>query len=134
MIKKLDLEKLWQILNILSNKQDDLCEYDIYVSLLGNQSSYSYSSFEQFLSYYSFKVDGDLIGVFNEDLVPWEDYRVDDFSYIPSVLLSFGEKELSEWMEDEIKRQLEQQGFEKSAEKERIEQEIKQLTKRLNSL
>jgi len=133
-MKNLDLYRLWEVCNILSNRQDDFCEYDIYVSLLGNQSSYSYSNFEQFLSYYSFKIDGDLIIVFNEDLVPWEDYRVDDFSYIPSVLLSFGEKELNEWMEDEIKRQLEQQEFEKSAQKERIEQEIKQLTKRLNNL
>ena len=130
----LDLEKLWQILNILSNKQDDLCEYDIYVSLLGNQSSYSYSSFEQFLSYYSFKIDGDLIVVFNDDNIPWEDYRVGDFSYIPSILLSFGEKELNEWIDIEIQEQLNQQKIEKAAEKERIEYEIKQLTKRLNNL
>lgn len=60
--------------------------------------------------------------------------RQDDFSHIPSVLLSFGEKELNEWMEGEIKRQLEQQELEKSAEKERIKQEIEQLTKRLNNL
>lgn len=133
-MKNLDLYKLCEVCNALSNKQDDLCEYDIYVSLLGNQSSYTYSSFEQFLSYYSFKIMGDLIVVFNDDLVSWEDYRIDDFSYIPSVLLSFGEKELNEWMEDEIKKQLEQQELEKAAEKDRIKQEIEQLTKRLNNL
>ena len=130
----LDLEKLWQILNILSNKQDDLCEQDIYVSLLGNQSNYCGSSFESFLDYYSFKVDGDKIIIFNNDPVQWEDYSNEDFSYVPICLLSFSAENLEEWIDIEIQEQLNQQKIEKAAEKERIEYEIKQLTKRLNNL
>lgn len=130
----LDLEKLWQILNILSNKQDELCEQDIYVSLLGNNSMYSSPSFESFLEYYSFKIDKENIVVFNQDDIPYENYNNNDFSYVPVCLLSFSAENLEEWIDNEIQDQLNHQKLEKSAEKERIEQEIKQLQKRLNNL
>lgn len=134
-MKNLDLYRLWEVCNILSNKQGELCEQDIYVSLLGNNSMYSSSSFESFLEYYSFKIDKENIVVFNDDSIPWEDdYTVNDFSYIPISLLSFSSENLEKWIENVIQDQLHQQDLEKSAEKERIEQEIKQLQKRLNNL
>ncbi len=133
-MRELNLHRLWEICNKLSFEQNKLAEQNIWVSLLGSRSSYSAYSFEEFLDYYSFKVDGGTVTVFNDNAVEWEDYRVGDFSYIPSFLLSFGEKELNEWINEEGVRQLKQQEREKIAEKENIKLEIERLTKRYNTL
>lgn len=133
-MKELNLWKLWSVCNTLSNKQSELSEQNIYIGLLGNRSDYSEISFENFLEYYSFKIEDDTITVFNDDGVPYEDYHNDDFSYIPLSLLSFGEKELEKWMDDEIEKQLGQQKLDKLAEKENIKQKIKYLETQLNNL
>lgn len=132
-MKNLDLEKLWNVCNTLSEKESELAEHGTYVSLLGNSSNFSAYSFEQFLEYYSFKIEDDNIIVFNDDKVAWEDYTVNDFSYIPIILLSFNEKRLESWMETEIKLELEKQEREKIQEKEDIKKQIKLLTKKLEA-
>jgi hypothetical protein len=113
MIKELNLEKLWEVCNNLSNKESELAEQDTYVHLLGCRSNYIEMGFESFLNYYSFRLDGNEIIIFNQDGVPYESYTNEDFSYIPSVLLSFSRKELDEWVDDEVERQLKQQEFNK---------------------
>lgn len=133
-MENLNLKKLWEVCNILSNKQSELCEQNIFVHLLGHRSNYGELGFEGFLNYYSFRVDGDEIVVFNQDGIPYEDYYNDDFSYIPLSLLSFGEKELEKWIDDEIEKQLEQQRLNNLAEKENIKQKIKRLETQLNNL
>lgn len=131
---KLDLEKIWQICNILSEKQSYLSEIeDTYVQLLGNQSNYCDMSFKSFLDYYSFKVVEDEIVVYNDDKIAWEDYRTNDFSYLPVELLSFGEKQLNIWIENEIEMQLKQQEEAIIQEKENLKLEIERLTKKLNN-
>ena len=100
---KLDLEKVWKICNILSEKQSYLSEVeDKYVQLLGNQSNYCDMSFKNFLDYYSFKIVEDEIVIYNDEPEAWEDYRTNDFSYLPIELLSFAEKELEDWMNTKI--------------------------------
>lgn len=121
---KLDLNRVWEICNTLSEKQSELAEESVYIHLLGHQSDYSNSTFENFLEYYSFKIDGDDIVVFNDDGVPYEDYYNNDFSYLPIELLSFGEKEIENWIENEMEMQLKQQEINKIAEKENIKQKI----------
>jgi hypothetical protein len=133
-MEKLDLKRLWEMCNILSEKQSELAEESVYVHLLGHRSNYGETSFENFLEYYSFKIEQDNIVVFNNDPISWEDYSNDDFSYVPSVLLSFGEKDLEKWMDDEIEKQLGQQKLDKLAEKEIIKQKIKYLETQLNNL
>lgn len=133
-MKTLDLEKLWSVCNTLSNKESDLCEQNIFVHLMGHRSNYGEISFEGFLEYYSFKVITDEILVFNNEPISWEEYTTDDFSYIPLSLLSFGEKDLGKWMDDEIENQLEKQKRNKLAEKEGIKQKIKHLETQLNNL
>ena len=130
-MKTLNLGKLWQICNKLSEKQDILSEESIYVSLLGNRSSYCDPTFNSFLEYYSFKVEKEGITVFNDDGVPWEDYNVGDFSYIASELLDMSEEDLNVWIEAEVVRQLESQRVNKLAEKDKIREQIRQLTKQL---
>lgn len=134
-MENLNLKKVWEVMNTLSYKQAKLAEEeDKYVELLGHSSNYCQQEFDSFLNYYSFKVDGDNIVVYNDDGVPYEDYNNNDFSYIPSVLLSFGDEKLESWIKTEIQLQLERIEREKIAEKENLERQIEQLTKRLNNL
>jgi len=130
-MKNLNLEKLWEICNKISWKQEQLTEDNIYISLLGNSSSYYMSDFEHFLEYYSFKVGKEDIIVFNDDLIPWEDYSVGDFSYIPTELLDMSDEDLIVWIEAEVERQLEAQRVNKLAEKENIKLQIERLQKQL---
>jgi hypothetical protein len=90
--------------------------------------------FDSFLSHYSFKVEKDRIIVFNDDGIPYEDFTRGDFSYVPIPVLGFGEKEIENWMEEEIAKQLEQQENDRIAQKEDIKRQIELLNKRLNTL
>jgi len=131
---KLDLEKVWQVMNTLSGRELGLSEENCYISLLGNSSDYCPQEFDSFLNYYSFKIDGDDIVVFNNDPIPYEDWNNNDISYFPSVLLSFSAENLEKWIENEIEMQLKQQEEDRIQEKEAIERQIEQLNKRLNIL
>lgn len=134
-MENLNLRKIWEVMNTLSYRQAILAEEDDkYVQLLGYDSNYCNTSFKSFLEYYSFKIEGDNIVVFNDDKVAWEDYSNENFSSFPSALLSFSAEELNKWIETEIELQLTNQEREKIAEKERIKQQIEQLNKRLNNL
>ncbi len=131
---KLDLKRVWEVMNTLSYKQAKLAEEeDKYVELLGHSSNYCQQEFDSFLNYYSFKVDGDNIVVFNDDGVPYEDYDNDDFSYVPICLLSFSAEKLERWVETEIELQLAKQERDKIREKEDIKRQIELLQKRLGN-
>jgi hypothetical protein len=133
-MKELNLWKLWEICNKLSEKESELAEQDIYVHLLGHRSNYGKTNFEEFLNYYSFKIDEDEIIVFNNDPISWEDFSNNDYSYIPSILLSFADWQLENWMKNEIEKQIEQKEKDKLAEKEDIKQKIEYLQEQLNNL
>ena len=134
-MENLNLRRVWEVMNTLSYREAILAEEeDKYVQLLEYNSNYNSMSFESFLEYYSFKIDGEHIVVFNTDPVPYESWNNNDVSYFPSVLLSFSAERLENWIETEIELQLTNQEHEKVAEKERIKQQIEQLNKRLNNL
>ena len=133
-MKNLDLEKLHYICNKLSNKEQELSERDIYVSLMGHSSNYSEMEFESFMKYYNFGFEDDNIVVFNDDGIAYEAYTTNDFSYIPIILLSFDETILENWMETEIKLELERQEREKVREKEDLKRKIELLQKQLINL
>lgn len=122
-------------MNILSEREQELSEKDIYVSLLGNRSNYIKMSFEGFLDYYSFKVEDEYtISVYNDDNVPYEEYTVNDFSYVPTYLLSCSSQDLDLWIEGKIAEQLKQQEADNSARKENLKQQIQLLLKQLDNL
>jgi len=133
-MKELNLYRIWEVCSTLSLKESELQEQSIFITFMGNRSNYCNPIFEGFLNYYSFRIDGDEIIVFNDDGVPYEDYTNDDFSYISTVLLSFGEKELEKWMQLEINSQLEEQQRGKLAQKENIKEQIKRLETQLENL
>ena len=133
-MKNLNLERVWEIMNILSEKASELSEENKYVHLLGTRSGYGEMSFESFLEYYSFKFDNDNLIIFNDDGIPWEDYTTNDFSEVLVVLLSFSAEKLNNWIETEVILQLEKQERAKVAEKENLKQRIEILQKQLNNL
>lgn len=133
-MKTLDLYRLWEVCNTLSSKESDLQEQGIFISFMGNRSNYCNPIFEGFLNYYSFRIDGDEIVVFNQDGVPYEEFTNNDFSYIPTVLLSFSAEKLESWMNIEVDLQLEQQKREKEQQKEGIKAKIERLKIQLNNL
>lgn len=133
-MRELNLYKLWEVCNTLSLKESELQEQSIFISFLGNESNFCAQTFESFLEYYSFSVEDETIIVFNDDGIPYEDYTNDDFSYVPTVLLSFGKKELEKWMDDEIEKQLAKQKLEKLQRKDYIKSQIERLTTQLNNL
>ena len=133
-MKELNLYKLWEVCNTLSLKKSELQEQNIFVSFIGNKSNFGSQTFESFLESYSFKVEDDTIIVFNDNGIPYEDYTNDDFSYVSTVLLSFGEKESEKWIDDETERQLAQQKLEKLQRKDYIKEQIKRLETQLSNL
>ena len=133
-MKNLDLEKLHYICNKLSNKEQELSERDIYVSLMGHSSNYSEMEFESFMKYYNFGFEDDNIVVFNDDAVSYENYTNQDFSYIPIILLSFDETMLEKYIENEINEQLKHQEQERLQRKEDLKTKIKLLQKQLINL
>ena len=133
-MKKLDLHKVWKILNTLSAKQEELWEDSRYVYLMGRYSEYGDTTFESFLEYYSFKIEGDTLTVFNTDGVPYEAYNNNDVSYVPLHLLSSSSVELEWYILNETEKQEKQQELDKVREKEHIKREIERLNKQLNEL
>lgn len=131
-MKELNLYKLWEICNIISDKQEEFWEVeDKYIYLLGHSSEYSKMSFESFLEYYSFRFEDNNIVVFNDDRVPYEDYTNRDFSYIPLPVLGFGKEELEKYIEQSVNMQLEEQRLAKIDKKEEIKKKIEFLQKQL---
>ena len=130
-MKELNLYKLWEVCNKLSEKESELSEEGVFISLLKNNSSYYEMSFNEFLNYYSFKIEDDVIIVYNNDGIPYENFTNNDFSYVPTELLDMSDEDLNVWIEAEVARQLEAQRVNKLAEKENIKLQIERLQKQL---
>ena len=56
-MKELNLYRIWQIMNKISEEQDKMHEKDLYVYLLNTRSYYVQSDFENFLNYFNFKIE-----------------------------------------------------------------------------
>ena len=118
-------------MNKVSEAQDTMHEKDLYVYLLNTRSYYVQSDFENFLNYFSFKVEKEYVEVFNYDPIPYENDKNDDVFYIPNKLLSFTDEELNVWAEEKIQKELDRIERDKIAEKERIKADIDRLNKQL---
>jgi len=132
-MKTLNLHRVWEIMNKLTTKQNLLEEEGIYVQFLSNNSNYYYKSFEDFLDYYNFSVNKWYVVVFNDAPDPYEDWTNDDFNHIPREIIDMTNDELDIWVEEEVKRQLEEQRKDREREKESIKQQIERLQKQLNN-
>lgn len=133
-MKTLNLQRIHEICEILSQRQSELENDDKYVYLLGTRSNYTSMTFKGFLNYYSFRIDDGEIVVFNQDAIPYEEYTNNDFSSFPLFLISFGAKELDEWVDNKIKKELKQQEIQKIEKKKSLELQIERLQTQLNNL
>ncbi len=103
-IETLNLKRVWEILNIISRKQEELNEAEFYYDLLNNFGEYYHDMlFEDFIDYYSFKLYSHALSVYNDNPVAWEDYSRNDFNNIPLELLSMSNEEMYIWIDDRIK-------------------------------
>ena len=130
-MKELNLYRIWQIITKVSEAQDKMHEKDLYVYLLNTRSYYVLSDFENFLNYFSFKIEKEYVEVFNYDPIPYESDNNDDVFYIPKKLLSMTDEELDVWIEEKIQKELDRIERDKIAEKERIKADIDRLNKQL---
>ena len=130
-MKELNLHRIWQIITKVSEEQDKMHEQDLYVYLLNTRSYYVSSDFENFINYFSFKVEKEYIKVFNYDPIPYENDYNDDIFYIPKKLLTMTDQELNIWIEEKIQKELDRIECDKIAEKERIKADIDRLNKQL---
>lgn len=142
-MKKLDLEKVYNVLCTVIGRQHLLEEEGKHYDLLYNTSNFypEDDGFENFLSYYSFKFVfkgyGDSIKgleVFNNDLVPYEDYSLDEHIIIPIQLLSMSPVELEEWIEIRIKECERESEVSKQSEIKSLENEIERKQQQLERL
>ena len=133
-MKTLNLYRIWQILNFITDEENLLNEKNIYPSLLGLNSSYYNQSFDFFLKEYSFRIDEDEICVFNNDPIPYEDYTNTDFSYIQKELLKYNNDELIKWIDEQVSIHLERVEQNNKEEKENLQHQIELLTKILEKL
>ena len=133
-MKELNLHRIWQIINKVSEEQDKMHEKDLYVYLLQSRSYYVSSDFENFINYFSFKVEKEYVEVFNYDPVPYENYNNDEVFYVPKKLLTLTDQELNIWIEEKIQRELDRIERDKIAEKEKIKADIDRLNKQLERL
>lgn len=131
---KLDLQKVWSVLNFISEQEDVYNEKDIYPNFLGLNSNYNKQYFYDFLEHYSFRVYNGELCVFNDDQVPYEDFTNSDFSYIPVYLLDCNKDKIKEWIDNELKSHLISEEENKEKEKENLKNQIKILTERLEKL
>ena len=118
-MKELNLYRIWQIITKVSEEQDKMHEKDLYAYLLQSTSYYVPSDFENFLNYFSFKIEKEYVEVFNYDPIPYENYDNDDVFYISKKLLSMTDEELDIWIEEKIQKELDRIERDKIAEKEK---------------
>ena len=132
----LDLKRIYHILEIIVEKMWNLEEEYDYVtnSPLGINSGYSSCSFEYFLEIYNFRVDKDNIVVFDDSYVPYEDFTVNNYNYLPKNLLNLSDEEIRTWTLNEYKSIVENNKNEIVKEMERKKCEIERLTKELEEL
>lgn len=133
-MREINLYRIWEILHLLSSKQDELSAQGVRIHLLGKNSGFDKSNYEDFLEWYSFKVERDYISVYNNNFIPYDCDRYEDFNDIAFEILYKSNEEILFWAEKEIEKQLEQQKKENQNRKENLRLEIERLTKQYKSL
>lgn len=133
-MKTLDLYKIWEVLNFITEQEEIIEEKEIYPYILGTTSIYYRMDFESFLNHYSFRVDEKEICIFNDDQVPYEDFTNSDYSFIPKEILELNYEDLILWFNKEVDEYKIKEEKNKIAEKQNLQSEIERLTKRLEKL
>ena len=130
-MKELNLYRIWQIVNRLTEEERKHHSEDLYVYFLGDNSNYCGMGFESFINHYAFKIEDEYITVFNDDKIPYEDYTNQDFIYVPREIINLSDEDLEAWLQKGTEKELKRIERDKIAEKERIKADIDRLNKQL---
>lgn len=142
-MKTLDLEKLYNVLCTVVDRQDLLEEEDKYFDLLnGRHEFHSSVSFESFILEYSFSFTpfdyfihtGIKDIVVSRSYCIERDYEVNEEVSVPAQLLSLSQAELEEWIENRIQQCIESEQIARENKVKKLEMEIKLKQKELRDL
>ena len=113
-METINLKRIWEIFQIIDRIDED-------GALDFSNALFEY---EGFLDWFSFKVLTNSIMVFNDDLVPYEDYTWNEFNYIPFSVMNMTDEEVEKWVLEEIKKKEEEDVEWEQKRKETLLQEI----------
>ena len=98
-MKTLDLEKVHKVMSIAHDFEMSVDEENnSNFKAFGQSDSFLPCNFKTFLKHYSFQVEDDVLCVFNNDNIPYEEYSYGIYNYIPVKVLDFTENELQDWL------------------------------------
>lgn len=133
-MKELNLYRIWQIINTLVREEEKFHEQDKYIYFVGSRHNYVEYTFENFLNFYSFKVDKEYITVYNNEEVSWENFTYNNFIYLPKELTAMSDEQIKEWIKEKTEKEFKRLEENKIAEKEKIKAQIERLNKEYNRL
>lgn len=119
----IDLEELYRVHHIINDVDEDgVLDY----------SSQGLNSFQDFVEWFSFKLEKDSVIYFNNDWIPYENEQWNDFNFIPFELLDESEEFIKEWVLKKIKSLEESYKEELKERLRRAENEVQILKKRIS--
>lgn len=120
---KIDVEELFRIHQIINDVDED--------GLL-NYSIQGLGSLQDFVDWFSFRVGERGVTYFNDDYIPYEDGRWNDFNTIPFELIDESEEFIREWVLKEIKASEESHKEELKERLRRAENEVERLKEQIS--
>ena len=119
----IDLEELYRIHHIINDVDEDgVLDY----------SPQGLNSFQDFVEWFSFKLEKDSVIYFNNDWIPYENEQWNDFNFIPFELLDESEEFIKEWALKKIKSSEESYKEDLKDRLRRAENEVEILKKQIS--
>ena len=120
---KIDVEELYRIHRIINDADEDgLLDYSIQ----------GLGSLQDFVEWFSFRIDKNGVTYFNNDWVPYENEQWNDFNTIPFELLNKSEEFIKEWVQKEIKASEESYKESLKERLRRAENEVERLKEQIS--
>lgn len=120
---KIDVEELYRIHQIINDVDEDgLLDYSIQ----------GLGSLQDFVEWFSFRIDKNGVTYFNNDWVPYENEQWNDFNTIPFELLNKSEEFIKEWVQKEIKSSEESYKESLKERLKRAENEVERLKEQIS--
>lgn len=120
---KIDVEELFRIHQIINEADEDGL---LYYSIQG------LDNLQDFVEWFSFRLEKDSIIYFNNDWIPYENGQWNDFNTIPFELMNESEEFIREWVLKEIKASEESHKEELKERLRRAENEVERLKEQIS--
>lgn len=117
-MKNINLYEIWKTLEYIEELDEDY--YPDYYS----------NTYEEFLSYYSFKITGQHILIFNDDDIG-DGFSIEEFIYLPIKYLTCSEEKLKELINLQKIKDLEFESLSLKNERNRLKERLEIIEERL---